>query len=216
MRVYIGPYTNHWNAHRFQHWYLEKKYKIHYWDVDEENYDRFDKIIDKLSDKWQDVLNATVNRYLNSRERKIKIRIDRYDTWGMDYTLALIILPMLKQLKETKHGSPMVDPADVPEHLRPDPERIKWDDDNTVHKRWEWVLDEMIWAFDQLVYEDSDCQFYSGEHDIYWENREDGLSEMKEGPKDTFKIDREGLDAFNKRIERGTILFGKYFRNLWD
>jgi hypothetical protein len=37
------------------------------------------------------------------------VHIDRYDTWSMDHTLADIILPMLKQLKETKHGSPNVD-----------------------------------------------------------------------------------------------------------
>src|SRR6056300_1710880 len=35
----------------------------------------------------------------SKRDRKIKIRIDKYDTWAMDHTLALIALPMLKQLK---------------------------------------------------------------------------------------------------------------------
>jgi hypothetical protein len=31
-----------------------------------------------------------------SDERKIDVRIDKYDTWNMDSTLAYIILPMLK------------------------------------------------------------------------------------------------------------------------
>jgi hypothetical protein len=74
----------------------------------------------------------------------------------------------------------------------------------------------MIWAFEQLVDEDSDSQFYSGECDILWEKKEGGHSEMKSGPNDTFKIDREGMDAWNKRIDNGLRLFGKYFRNLWD
>ena len=34
------------------------------------------------------------------KERKVNIRIDNYDLWSMDHTLSLIILPMLKKLKE--------------------------------------------------------------------------------------------------------------------
>jgi hypothetical protein len=30
------------------------------------------------------------------------------------------------------------------------------------------------------------------------------------------KCDREGLDAYGKRKQRGFELFGKYFQNLWD
>ena len=58
--------------------------------------------------KW----GKTTNR------RKIDIQIDPWDTWNMYNTLADIILPMLKQLKETKHGSPVVELEDVPEELR--------------------------------------------------------------------------------------------------
>ena len=39
-------------------------------------------------------------------EPSVDVRIDKQDTWSMDYTLAHVILPMLIQLKETKHGSP--------------------------------------------------------------------------------------------------------------
>jgi hypothetical protein len=38
--------------------------------------------------------------------RKIKVKIHDYDVWGMDETLALVILPMLKKLQETKSGAP--------------------------------------------------------------------------------------------------------------
>ena len=38
--------------------------------------------------------------------RKIKIQIDKWDTYSMDHTLAMIIYPMLLQLKATKHGVP--------------------------------------------------------------------------------------------------------------
>ena len=88
--------------------------------------------------------------------------------------------------------------------------------DENLHKRWDWLLDELIWTFEQLAVEDSDSQFYSGVSDFLWEKTENSLTEMKKGPKDTFRIDREGLDAFNKRISNGLVLFGKYYRGLWD
>ena len=49
--------------------------------------------------------------------RKIEIRIDKYDVWGLDHTLALIIHPALVLLKEQKHGDPQVDDEDVPEEV---------------------------------------------------------------------------------------------------
>ena len=35
-------------------------------------------------------------------EQQVSVRIDPWDTWSMDDTLAQIILPMLKQLKNTQ------------------------------------------------------------------------------------------------------------------
>lgn len=91
----------------------------------------------------------------NKKERKVVIKLDNYDTWSMDHTLALIIVPMLKQLKETKHGSPHIDNEDVPKELWAPENSDMFDTDEKWHDRWEWVLDEMIWAFEQIV-EDSD------------------------------------------------------------
>lgn len=224
MKVFIGRYAPHWKAHTFQRWLLEKKHKKHYWDVNEEEYDRLDRVIDKISDLWQDVLNATINNYFMWRDRKIKIRIDRYDTWNMDHTLALIILPMLKQLKKTKHGSPFIEDADVPEHLRStaappltEQEKSCGISDENFHKRWEWILDEMIWAFEQMIDENSDDQFYSGTADVRFEKVEGtNYSQLVDGPYNTFKVDNEGLKAFHARIDNGTRLFGKYYRGLWD
>ena len=54
-----------------------------------------------------------------------QIVIHSWDTWSMDYTLSYIIVPMLEQLKKTKHG--------YPSHL--------------TEERWDEILDEMIWAF---------------------------------------------------------------------
>ena len=127
-------------------------------------------------------------------KRKIEIHIDRWDTWNMDHTLALIILPMLKQLKATKHGSPYVDDEDLPEHMRhSDPRSGEWGPDNWIHYKWEWILNEMIFAFEHTV-------------DDSWENQFFHESEF----------DKEGFDAMQKRVANGHRLFGKYYSGLWD
>jgi hypothetical protein len=94
--------------------------------------------------------------------RKISVQIDPWDTWNMDHTLALIAAPMLKQLRATKHGAPYTDDADVPEELRTSaapPTKNEWDTDDNHFKRWDWILDEMIFAFESKVTDD-------------WEHRE--------------------------------------------
>ena len=146
---------------------------------------------EKLEDFLQ-VCYTPINYFLDKRTQKIKIRIDRWDTWSMDHTLAPIILPMLIQLKETKHGSPDVDDKDVPEHLRSTsapPKKNDWDTDDNWHKRWDWVLDEMIHAFD--------CKA----------NKDDVFMRFD---------DRSEQEKEQDRISNGFRLFGKYYENLWD
>lgn len=165
----------------------------------------------------------------NSRKRKISVHIDRWDTWSMDSTLAHIILPMLKQLKKEKHGSPHVEDKDVPKHLRStsakpltEEEQKNGTTDEYFHARWDWVLDEMIFAFENVLDDDWQSQFYSGETDWYWkgtEFNEKGKAifyEIKNGPNHTFKVDEEGMKAYHERMKNGLRLFGKYYENLWS
>jgi len=152
--------------------------------------------------------------------RRIFVRIQDSDVWSMDDTLAHIVLPMLKLLKENKQGAPFVDDKDVPIELRSTsapPKENEWDTDANHFKRWDYVLDEMIWAFEQKV-TDWESQYYSGEHDRYFEEIDVGgekFYEWKKGPNDTFKVDSKGLKAHQKRISNGFRLFGKYYESLW-
>ena len=172
----------------------------------------------------------------SKKKRTFHVVIDDYDTWNMDSTLSPIILPMLKQLKEKKHGSPIVDMEDVPEYLRCYTTE-DYDDQQTfefykehkieegkydVHARWDWVMNEMIWAFEQLNDDSNEDQFHTGESDLRsepceWdENGKPKLYKMVEGPNHTAKYDLEAHQVHSKRIENGLRLFGKYYRNLWD
>jgi hypothetical protein len=225
MKVTIGPYIYRWTSSCVERTWLEYKHKKPYYEVLDNELTKADNFVMLMCDKWQTVLNATINRYLDNKKRKIKIKIHEYDTWNMNHTLAMIVLPMLKQLKETKHGSPEVNPEDVPEHLRPDPDRIKlheegklkfYEVDNTLHDRWDWVLDEMIYAFEIESNEDWEDEFHSGVSDWVWEKRENGMSEMVKGPNHTYTIDHEAMRAIITRKDNGIRLFGKYYNGLWD
>lgn len=156
--------------------------------------------------------------YVN--DQKMSIQIDNFDTWSMDHTLSYIIEPMLKQLKLTKHGSPSVDDKDVPAEIRSTVSPSNGDDtDGHWHERWDYVLNEMIFAFESK-HNDWEKQFQSGAHDVQWiehtEGEHNGMHEMIKGPNDTFKIDTKGQKAYQKRISNGFRLFGKYYESLWD
>jgi hypothetical protein len=227
MKVYLGPYPNWWNVARFQNWYLKKLHGTEYgWEVDEKDYTRLDKVVDKALDGWQFVLNNTVNKF--GQKRKEKIVIHNYDTWSMDNTLALIILPMLKQLKEDKHGAPLVDDKDVPKELRSTSapkKKNEWDTDDNHFKRWDWVINEMIWAFEQKVDPDEGRSNY---YDPYKPNEkityvytvEHKTKEEEENYKEFYrnmgKFNRTKYKKYMERKQKAFMLFGKYFEALWD
>ena len=210
MRVYKNKYRYHWVS---PYMICEK---ICFWrdiDYDEPWVETVNKVLEPVCTAWM--------KFLDVVHPKIDyVKIDKWDTWSMDSTLTPIILPMLKQLKQSKHGAPFVDDEDVPEDLRSTSAPAKehdWDTDDNHFKRWDWVMDQMIWSFEELNKDDWETQFFSGESDIQWEKEEEsGYSKMVRGPNDTHKWDKDGYMKHNKRIQVGLVLFGKYFRNLWD
>ncbi len=164
----------------------------------------------------------------SSKDRKISVEIDDYDVWNLDTTLALIIHPALIKMRASAHGSPNVSDDDVPEELKSTsaPAKINEDDiDDNFHKRWEWALDEMIFAFDEILQDRAFELFSTGKHDIIWKPLDDNQNEtsedkakfyeMTKGLKDTYQLDKVGFDEFNARIQNGLRLFGVYYRNLW-
>ena len=163
-------------------------------------------------------------------DRKIDyVKIDRWDTWSMDHTLSYIILPMLKQLQATKHGSCLVDDEDVPDELKSTsapPKENEWDTDDNTHNRWDWVLNEMIFAFEHKVDDSWEEKFREGEIDMTWipvdkngkevPKGEHRYYQMGEGPNHTYKCDYDGLQKVHERMKNGFRLFGKYYEGLWD
>lgn len=226
MKVNIGPYRNwigpHQIAEKILFW--KDKYAIYPGISYDDHPDRI--AIEKLADFLDSVPGfRKICTWIDSKKkRKVKIHIDGYDVWSADHTLAMIIMPVLKKLKEQKHGSPHVDDRDVPAHLRraaalplTDEEKNTGHTDELWEQRWEWVLDEMIWAFEQHANDDWESQFYSGEPDLVTEKVEGtAYSQLVKGPNYTFEVDRKGMKAAQKRMDNGRRLFAKYYQALWD
>ena len=225
MKVYISNYRNHWIS---PYTILEK---VCFWEKDKDVFYDHEDTGKGAYVKWVKFLNpicGAVHKFLDSIHPKINyVKIDYYDTWSMDQTLSPIILPMLKQLQATKHGAPFVDDEDVPEgmNLRSTEAPTKeneWDTDENHFKRWDWVLEQMIWSFEQLNDDENDAQFHTGVHDkksvaCAWDdNGKATMYQMVEGENDTSHFDGDGYKAHYEKIQVGLTLFGKYYRNLWD
>ncbi len=209
MRIKIGPYVRWWGPYQI----ADLLQKV---GVSEE---RCYSIGEYLS---HTKLNDLCEWIHSKRKRKVVIHIDDFDVWSMDDTLAMIALPMLIKLKECKHGYALVDDEDVPESIRSTnapPKENEWDTDAMAESRWEWVLNQIIWSFQQLHPDNEwEKQYESGVHDIIWVQSKDhpDCKEMQHGPNDTFKIDEEGMKAHQQKIDNGLRLFGVYYSALWD
>jgi hypothetical protein len=239
MKIKIGPYTNWFGPYQLAELlcFWAKPVKDEY-DFERKpdwvhNFGEWlahgsvepDEKVGDITSWNRDRHDTLLSRFLtwihSKQKRTVKVHIDRWDTWSMDHTLGYIVLPMLKQLKATKHGAPFVDDKDVPAELRSTaapPKENNYDTDENHFKRWDWVLDEMTFAFETKAgsLEDWEDQFHTGEHDIQWKKLEGGNSEMIRGPNDTSKYDMKGRKAYQKRISNGFRLFGKYYESLWD
>ena len=214
MKVYKSNYRHHWLS---PYKILEKVFFWREIDYDEPLIEKWSERLLPLSKAYKAVMDF-IYPQINY------VKIDRYDTWSMDHTLADIILPMLKQLDTDKHGAPNVDDEDVPKELRSIYALPKgeYDVDGNHFARWDWVLNEMIFAFECKVDDTWQEKFYSGVSDMksvpceWYENGKPKMYQYVEGPNHTYKCDYEGVAEVQKRITNGFRLFGKYFEALWD
>ena len=227
MHVKIGPYLSWYGPYQIAELLMFWK------DKDDDTVHNFGTWLAEDKDGNETWLAKLCQKIHDKRKRKVKIHIDKYDVWSMDDTLAMIILPMLYKLKDCKHGSAMVDLEDVPDSMRytntedysdqytfdfyhNDAELNSQNIQCDLHNRWDWVMDEMIWAFEQLQPDyDWEDQYWKVKPEMGVEKDNDsGMREIKW--KVNGECDWEGMRKHSDRINNGLKLFGKYYRGLWD
>jgi hypothetical protein len=132
----------------------------------------------------------------SKKERVVKVQIDPWDTWNMDHTLAMIIEPMLIQLKETQHGFP--GEMYVLTGMKPEDSWQATEEQTAAAvAKWYEILDAMIWSFHEV-----NKAGVGTEHDhLIAEYGRDWTKHVLE---------------YDDKVQVGLDYFGKYFRSLWD
>lgn len=206
MKVKIGKYTDYFGPYHLAEticfWAPKKK--------DEFDREEFPVWVEKFGD-W--ISSTKITDFLlwidSKKQRTIKIKIDKYDLWALDHTLALIILPALMDFRNSKrYGVPVdTDLAFIP---------IRNEDEDAQMATWNEMLDKMIWSFQQIINEENI-------EDDFWiqkpnfEGCDTGADYIDRLNKGTGgKYDFEARKKHDERIQEGLDLFGKHFRNLWD
>jgi hypothetical protein len=143
--------------------------------------------------------------------QKVKVEVKDHDVWNVDYTIALVVVPLLERLKTDKHGTGYVEDVDVPENMRStSAPAIEYGciDDNW-HMRWEYVLNEMLFAMREIATEKSS-------ESLFFDHSEVDEKTCINTQIYAIKCDTIGLEAYQQRIQKGCELFGKYFCSLWS
>lgn len=204
MKVYIGP-PKYWIG-SFQ----ITDVLLFFVDQDR-RYDITDKLVNRFP-----VIQRICEYFDSKRKRTVCVKLHDYDHWNADSTIAYIILPLLKKVQENKQGAPFIDDGDVPDELKSTsapPKKDIYDVDDNHFKRFDWVLDEMIWAFEQINSQWED-QYHISPGRYHFEKSDTSdfsIMVYDEEP----VIDLEGLKNHQDRITRGLMLFGKYYQSLW-
>jgi hypothetical protein len=204
MKVYLSNYRDHWLS---PYTILEK---VIFWKEIDYDSTYTKKIVNVLSP-----ISEAVKKVLDIVHPRINyVQVDKYDTWNMDSTLANIILPMLIQLKATKHGVPSAFAETGGEvwKLQQSFEFYETNEElqDKAMAEWDAVLDKMIFSFEHIVDKsDWEKEFCSGEFDSNVELGEPGWT-------GTYICDYAAMEKVHEQIQEGLELFGKYYRNLWD
>jgi len=205
MKIKIGPYINWFGPYQLAD-------LLQYIGVSE---DRCYEIGAKMPE-W---VTNTCDWIHEKRKRRVKIHIDSFDIWSMNNTLALIIIPMLKQLQASKNGYPseFVDEQEYSPQASFVAEGFQLKKD-AGYEIWSKTLDKMIWSFEQTLDDNWEDQYYTGVTDLQWAAPTEGnnYTALVYGPLHTSVCDYAGMKKHNDRIQEGYELFGKYYQSLWD
>ena len=171
-------------------------------------------------------MEVKIKRYKSGRNNgclyKNEVKLDHFDSWSADWTIAQIAHPLLKQLQGTKCGAPFVDDEDVPEELSSTacaPKENEWDTDENHFKRWDYVLQEIIYAMQEIANDkENEPKMYKHVGDIEFGEIDEstGLGEIKSTGVERIPEMEQPNKEYHQRIQKGCVLFGKYFMSLWD
>lgn len=216
MKAYIGPYLTWWGPYQIAD--LLQKVGV--------SEDRCYEIGKWLSETWVNTVCEWIHK---RRVRDISVRVDPWDSWSADATIATIAVPIIKQLQKTKHGIPgrlsAGEEFDA-EKIRRYNDILGNDDYSEEGKEqrskdyeeaeaiWDEVVNEMIFGLEACYVEGHEPDFWIKKPQYLTKDCPD-----KPGFKEFIRngeLDHAAYEAYHTRVQNGLILFGRYFKTLWD
>ena len=150
-----------------------------------------------IGEHIQSIIDSTWNRYIawNPLLNDV-VKLDKSDSWSCDYTLSKVIVPVLEQLQKSKIGYGYIEDDDVPLELRTG---------NSEHneEKYNWVMNEVIWCLREIANEEQNAP-HIGDIDLDFSSMDVPDSWLHE------------QEEYEKRLQNGCRLFGRYLRTFWD
>ena len=170
-------------------------------------------------------MKVEITRYKSGERKgeikKCDVQVEYGDDWSADFTIATMVLPLLKKVKESKQGAPLVEDDDVPEHLRSTsapPKENEWDTDANYFKRWDYVLDEILFAMQEIANDNENEPPYHtkvGTMEFGEIDKKTGTGPILFEGWESTPESKAANKAYHDRIQNGCVLFGTYFQSLW-
>jgi hypothetical protein len=141
-------------------------------------------------------MKVNLGKFRKNASKVDVVKIESHDTYNLNLSAAMIILPMLIHHRHHYSGIPS-EFANFGGKDYDDQRSFEFytADADDYHEQgvaaWNEILDKMIWSFHEKVIDD-DSRYYSGQ--------------PKHG----------GRELYHERVQEGYDLFAKYFDNLWD
>jgi hypothetical protein len=114
------------------------------------------------------------------------------EAWNICNTHASWIVPRLRMMRDNLHGHPC----------------------GMKHGEWENILDEIIWAFDNMGMEPPGEYPEDYDHRCKMTTYQDGTVGFENLDRRTANFDKQ--QAFLNRQQKGFDLFSKHYFDLWD
>ena len=139
-------------------------------------------------------MRAYIGKYPKNsdKERKIDIRVDDYDLWNADNTMALFIVAILTKFKDHINGIPCGLLTDEYMEISSSIEFHEEDEDGPLHKKLDGIYDECLKNYkniiDEIIFSFTSSEDYS------------------------IDLDKE----MQARKENGRKLFIEHFDSFWN
>lgn len=225
MKAKIGPYRDWIGPYQIAEaiFFWVKKYDKDYNYTEAYNkVHEFGRWLSEDKNGNDSYLTTFCNWIHGKKKRVVDIKTDPWDHWNAGITMAMLCLPILKDLREHRTGTPWTEHADGPWYYRflREEDEHAWDERGSYcDERWRWIMDEIIWSLEQIAGDrDWEEAYTHGFSDIVWEPCEDNpkLCKMGRGPNDTWWWDQSGHIKHQEKIRNGLRLLGRYWESMWD